>query len=388
MGKATVISHLGDAQYSVRLSLDQARYQQEAATLAARIAALQTRIDDPDEKENPETLALVKTSLELRLRYLQDNLAADPVVDAWCADLTTTLSGEVGTIEVPGERGAVLVRPGNEDAAAYAAARDGRLQHPLASTPAGVFFNWALLPWWQKYKPTHRFALITAIDHEAHTCSLSLEAAASTAQSIDINQAAALSGVPISYMWCNSLAFEVGDSVLVEFAGQAWGSPRVIGFKEEPKRCKTLIVRLWLDDDEDNPTRITGADSFVLVEAFWRNQYGFFNRIGALDWDADLQAWKRDNLGGSTAIWIFTKGDWGLKAALDSVYAPSSELGYRWDPDNLFLAGDGVPPGEYDVKIPLFWWENYSYPPFSYYTGGEVAGGVYLQQKTIPDYSL
>lgn len=388
MGKATVISHLGDAQYSVRLSLDQARYQQEAATLAARIAAIQARIDDPEEKEDPETLALVKTSLELRLRYLQDNLAADPVVDAWCADLTTTLSGEVGTIEVPGERGAVLVRPGNADAAAYDAARDGRLQHPLSSTPAGVFFNWALLPWWQKFRPTHRFAQITAIDHEAHTCSLSLEAAASTAQSIDINQAAALSGVPISYMWCNSLAFEVGDSVLVEFTGQAWGSPRVIGFKESPQQCPSLVVRLWLDDDETNPTRITGEDSFVIVEVWWRNEIGYFNRLGGMTWVPELQAWKHENLDGHSELWIYTTGDVARRSAIDSVYAPGSDLGYRWDPDNLLVAGDGVPPGEYDVKVPLFWWENYSNPPFKSYTGGEPAGGAYLQQINIPDYSL
>jgi hypothetical protein len=136
-------------------------------------------------------------SAQKRIDFL-NSAAADPVVDAWCADLTTDLSGVVGTVEVPGERGAVLIRPGYTDAAAFSATRDGQLQAAIGGTPESVFYNWAMLPGWQKWKPTHRTGQITAIAGDV--CSVTLDAALSSAQSLDVNQTTTLSNVPIEYM--------------------------------------------------------------------------------------------------------------------------------------------------------------------------------------------
>jgi len=38
-------------------------------------------------------------------------------------------------------------------------------------------------------------------------------------------------------MECNGAAFEVGDEIVIEFQGREWSSPRVIGFRENPKPC-------------------------------------------------------------------------------------------------------------------------------------------------------
>ena len=45
------------------------------------------------------------------------------------------------------------------------------------------------------------------------------------------------SNIPIEYMSCNADAFNIDDRVLVQFQGQGWGNPRVIGFESEPKSC-------------------------------------------------------------------------------------------------------------------------------------------------------
>jgi len=52
---------------------------------------------------------------------------------------------------------------------------------------------------------------------------------------------AQLTGVTIEYMSCNSLAFADGDSVIVEFTGQSWASPKVVGFKANPAACSQNI---------------------------------------------------------------------------------------------------------------------------------------------------
>jgi len=156
----------------------------------------------------------------------------DPTVEAWCADRTTDLDvgARVGTIEVPGERGDVNIAPGGGDGV-------GVLQPTQASTPAGVFYNWALLPGLQRYFPTYRYGEISAIDYDANTCTVTLEPATSSAQGLNINDRTTLSGVPIDYMDCNADAFEAGDAVLVAFIGQSWDDPVVIGFKEQPDKC-------------------------------------------------------------------------------------------------------------------------------------------------------
>jgi len=46
-----------------------------------------------------------------------------------------------------------------------------------------------------------------------------------------------LQDVPIEYMNCNAGAFSDGDEVVVEFTGQDWGSPKVIGFRHDPEPC-------------------------------------------------------------------------------------------------------------------------------------------------------
>ncbi|MDX9896535.1 MAG: hypothetical protein RBS34_13895 [Desulfofustis sp.] len=183
-------------------------------------------------------MRLRAVACEKRIGWIEDNIPADETVDAWCADYNEELTGNVGTVEVGREGGTLhVIVPGGADGskAAYDAARDGQLQPVVGSTAAASFVNYALLPGVAKWRPRYRTGTITALNGD--TCALTLTAATSTHQGFDINQAGSLAAVPIEYMTCNGAAFEVGDEVIVEFTGQAWDAPKVVGFVREPKRC-------------------------------------------------------------------------------------------------------------------------------------------------------
>lgn len=165
-------------------------------------------------------------------------LVLTETVPAWCADLTEDASGEVATLEIPGESALVLVAP----AAPAPTAADGVLTAREVQSPEQVFWNAAVLPGWQKWKPTYRLGTITALDVEADTASVTLDAAYSSAQGLNVNQASSLTAVPVVYMSCNALAFEVGDRCVVAFTGQSQDAPKVIGFRDHPKACAPDFV--------------------------------------------------------------------------------------------------------------------------------------------------
>ena len=238
MGKGTIISGGTGGQYQVELALKRDRIQARITAMTAQIMKIDARIAASTNDHEISMLTLQKTALQKRIIYL-NNQPSDPTVSAWCADLTEDLTGEVGTIEVPGERGEVNIQPGHGGNAAYDQARDGQLGLNWNLGPAGAAYNLAMLPGWQKWKPTYRYGTITAIDGD--TCDVSLDVAGSSQLGLNVNQSQTLTVVTIEYMNCNGAAFEVGDEVLVKFGGQNFGSPKVIGFKENPQPCTELL---------------------------------------------------------------------------------------------------------------------------------------------------
>ena len=178
-----------------------------------------------------------------RLRALEA-IGDNPIRGAWCADYTEDLSGEVATVEVPAEADSSVlrpqIRPGYAGRANYLPARDGQMFHREGQQGYQAYFNAAILPGVQRWRPQYRIGTISAINSEADTCTVQLQSEDSSAQSLIIdppNLQYTLNNVPIEYMDCNSLAFEDGDRVLLEFQGRNWSSPKVIGFEKEPKPC-------------------------------------------------------------------------------------------------------------------------------------------------------
>jgi len=279
VGSATVKTNLGEGQYIVELTKSQAAITAQKTSLTTRkteieaaiaakeieLAALNVTMNEKYEAlktavgnyalADPPTKALRKAVTDAQKAYItaqanvtkkqtEINLLGLELVSVnkrleqietaltvetrtvWCTDYSTTLTGSVGTIEINGEDDQINIMPGG-------AAGAGLLQHPLAMSPSGVFVNSAKLPAWQKWMPTYRTGVITAIS--GNYCNVTLDAALSSAQSLDINQADALTNVTIKYMTCDGLIFQVGDHVVVQFVGQSQSSPKVVGFVSNPR---------------------------------------------------------------------------------------------------------------------------------------------------------
>ena len=137
-------------------------------------------------------IALLRlASLEKQVVFFQTKMPADLTVSIYCADLTEGLTGDIATIEVPGERhDGVNIRPGFTDSAIFDGETDGQLLPAIATSAAAAYFNRAILPGWQKWKPTYRYGKIVAdsIDFDADTCDVCLDPAYSSQQNLDINQ--------------------------------------------------------------------------------------------------------------------------------------------------------------------------------------------------------
>ena len=182
-------------------------------------------------------LQLQRTRQQRQLAALQ----ALPLIQtrsAWCVDYTESASGAVATAEIPGESDLVLIKPG---APAWQPA-DGVLGARELLDANQAFFNVAILPGWQKYKPTFRRGTLTDINYDTNRANVSLALHASSAQRLNVDQQSTLANIPVTYMSCNANAFEVGDQVVVMFDNQNQSQPRVIGFVSNPKPCELFTI--------------------------------------------------------------------------------------------------------------------------------------------------
>lgn len=184
-----------------------------------------------------ETIKADIKGLELQIDGLM-SCVIEAAQSAWCVDLTEDGSGAVATLEVPGERGRVLIAPGCQGPVKG----EGLLLARQVMTPSQAFFNAAILPGWQMHKPTYRIGVITRLYSDVDKADVTLDPAASSAQGLGINRQLELRRVPIEYMTCNSGAFLVGDRVVVRFDGMSWDHPRVIGFESHPRGCNWPCV--------------------------------------------------------------------------------------------------------------------------------------------------
>ncbi|MFW6344804.1 MAG: hypothetical protein ACOC0M_00510 [Halomonas sp.] len=302
MGKARILSAEGEGRYTIEILEDRtraesrkARNEQRIAEIDSELADLEQQLDDAQDEvetaaqEQDAAIAAyqadptdelrramaagaqavleaaqardavrVKVSqlnLERLTRLTQiDRVDALPDLrqqEAWCADYTEDLDGEVATAEVPGEIGQVIIQPGYEGSevdawpegvqggAVWSPENDGAIQPALSGTPASVFYNLAMMPGWQKWRPSFRIATISNIDEDL--CDITLDPATSSQQDLNVNAQGSYSEVPIYYMDCNGAAFEDGDRVLVAFSGNT-DQPMVVGFEREPKMCNFLVV--------------------------------------------------------------------------------------------------------------------------------------------------
>ena len=210
----------------------QAKKADVDAAQSAYLASMKTL----QAKSSSHSLLLQEQESKTKQKALLEAIPLAHTVDGvWCADLTEDLAAgvEVGTIEPNGEPdGDIIIYPGGS-----ADPFHQQLQPVMASTSAGWFLNMARFPGWQRWKPTFRVGTITALYSGEDYCDVTLDSALSSVQNLNITPSPALTRVPVEYLTCNCTAFSVGDRVVVQFTGQNWSAPKVIGFESNPKGC-------------------------------------------------------------------------------------------------------------------------------------------------------
>lgn len=292
MGYATIVSGGTDGRYVVSLDYGETARTQVLAALSLKLAAADTRlseaqtaVNDADAREAQQaarytaavdafidahgagyapgspkpddspvkfelqqlrTLQVAHLPLRVALstsKFVRADIArriaswtafvATETRSVWCTDFTEDAAPGtiVATLDIPGESTLLVLAPGCR---AWTQA-DGEFFATQLMSPEQAYFNTAILPGWQIDKPTYRWGTVTAVDYEADTLDVTLGAATSSAQRLNVNRETALAAVPVDYMETGASVFEVDDRVVVKFLGQSWDNPRVEGFLDNPK---------------------------------------------------------------------------------------------------------------------------------------------------------
>ena len=315
MGKGVILSHEGDSLYLIDYYYNTAKLDDRIAKMTAtllqidtveipaanvRVADQLTAIDtatvalnqaitdeEPskeislltlalnDEKAVLRVLEFNKNALRLKsvelgneIAYVNSKKIVKEQVSAWCADVNTELIGEVGVMEFPGEGPGVaghpvIIRPAGSGGggAVYNGTSDGAMAQTLAMTPEETFYNLAMLPGWQRWRPLYRLGTITFIDEPNDTCTVAMDNNNSSYQGFKTIPKGNLTlvDVPIVYLSCNSQAFLVGDRVVVQIdpadnatiTAHGTYTGTVIGFESNPVACCAPIPTLTGEADID-----------------------------------------------------------------------------------------------------------------------------------------
>jgi len=285
MGRATIISEIGAGQYTIKPVFDTATAAAQIARLTDENTAIDTRLaelatdignaqfdfdfasaalhaafingDETDSlqdevnslvsllgslRQSRSLLSLKKTSNIKRSEFLAEQSTQPASISAWCADLTEGATGDVGTIEIGRTSTMPIIKP---TAPGHNAADDGQLQPVNLATPAAAFVNLALAPGAAKWRPRFRTGTASNIDTGLDTMDVTLDAVEINGVACD--QGLNLTAVPVSYMTCNAAAFSDGDAVVVEFTGQDFTAPLVVGFVDHPQPCSDVWIKLKIN---------------------------------------------------------------------------------------------------------------------------------------------
>jgi hypothetical protein len=257
--------------------------------------------------------------------------------DAWCCTYTEDGAGQVATIDINGESSLTLIAP---EARAWAPA-DGVMTMPHVMSPAQSFFNTAILPGWQKHRPTYRWGTISGLNKQENTASVDLAPATSSAQGLNINRFDSLSDIPVQYLTCNAQAFELGDRVVVQFApGVLPGDldAKVIGFLDNPKPCGWPVYMADIDVVYRTPS---------VINVFFKSSVAAFDRLyqaslsdtlnvyWLIDGTRQLQPMFRANLPGQTHTYGYQVARTTTVPGDDfhvSLHVPTAQTFPHWPP--------------------------------------------------------
>jgi predicted transglutaminase-like cysteine proteinase len=269
MGKGQIISDQGNGIYRVKIIYGgRDKLNARIAALDVQIADLQTRIDAESDEYQKSLLKLEKSALEKSKQYLENAFPDDYEVDMHCADFTEGLTGDVGTIEVPGEDQFFNIQPGHDNNAVYSGERDGQLWPAVAGSGDWSFFNQCILPGWQKWMPTYRYAQIVDLAPGSNTCRIEILPFSSSQQSLDINQGEKSFGSGET----NYLYTDRSHTGWDDFKSNNPSHPLCTNTEAPETLASTdeLVNQIWAIDEEVNSKHLYKSDSsYRKVSDYW-----------------------------------------------------------------------------------------------------------------------
>jgi len=188
-------------------------------------------------------LKVERANAEQELQRVRGVQAAD-AAPLWCADYNEDLSGDVDTIELDGQTERMVIAPSG---VAPILSGPALVDVPDQS-PAQAFYNWAIFPGWQRWKPTYRTGVIEKLQHvpaeDRWVFEVRLDAAQSKAQGLPINPDDPGGTLTVAYQDCDHLAFKAGDRVIIAWPNRDFSTGVVIGFLDNPRPClpKTHVL--------------------------------------------------------------------------------------------------------------------------------------------------
>jgi hypothetical protein len=309
MGKGIIRENKGGGLYYLEIVYDRQRIERELPILQKKYDDLEDKLYSGSRAQD-ETIRLEMAVIQKYIDYLNTHAPENQFIETYCADYTDDLEvgTEVGTIEFGRSLRSIIdngggsysqyygcvIQPGWKGNAAYSKERDGILSTVLGMSPAAFFVNLALNPAYMKWKPRYRYGSVTKLNGDYANVSLTdfIYFSSHERTPIDIDQSLELSNVKIEYMDCDGDAFREGDEVVVEFTGQKWSTPKVIGFTGLPPECdaeryysiifeKSKTASGWVPE--------SGADLFV--KAYFKT-----NANGDIIWISESEASAKCNL--------------------------------------------------------------------------------------------
>ena len=305
MGKATILSHIGDGQYRIRIKFDNTlielrktyidqqivaintelttlNTQKLAAKIQydADIAALNDYIDNTpvqDYVSNPTDInaltvqvyksrfaydavirlekhaKLKRTQLSKDKDYLVNYCPADYETTAWCTEYKTDLSGDVNTIEIDyGHRRDPFTDVTKNDTgfwivneSTYPQAGNNQLQHPFESSVHACWYNLAMLPAMQRDKALFRVA--TILDKATGFIEFDGQSEPNNFDPVLITEKPVFPAIGfrptgVRLLYPQPSLYENGDRVIVEMQPADNGGMAVIGFHDHPRQVKNFTT--------------------------------------------------------------------------------------------------------------------------------------------------
>ena len=198
-----------------------------------------------------------KLGIEKQLDKVKElQVMAGQEIDAWCVTYSDQLSGDIDTIEIDDQSGAILIAPEGHTEI------DGQLKHTILGSSNETFYNFAMLPGVQKWRPRYKFGKILTVDRKLNLCKIELEETSQTGLDTLVNDV--INNVPVEYLKCNAAVFSIDDEVVVEFKDREIDQPRVIGFKDNPRSCLSLLLV---------QVRAAGYSDYILIWNMAINAY-------------------------------------------------------------------------------------------------------------------